>query len=74
MGDPINREIYDRMSVPDKIRLVQDIWDDIARKPDQVEVSRAQVEEAERRLEEHLKNPGEAIAWEEARRRIENGE
>jgi putative addiction module component (TIGR02574 family) len=60
--------------VPDKIRLVQEIWDDIARKPDEVEVTRAQLEEAERRLRDHEKNPESAIPWEEARRRIEGGE
>lgn len=74
MWDAIKHEVYDRMSVPDKIRLVQEIWDDIARKPDEVEVVRAQVDEAERRLEEHRQNLGTAIPWEEARRRIESGE
>ena len=74
MWDAINHEVYDRMSVPDKIRLVQEIWDDIARKPDEVEVTRAQLEEAERRLRDHEKNPESAIPWEEARRRIEGGE
>jgi putative addiction module component (TIGR02574 family) len=74
MWDAIKHEVYDRMSVPDKIRLVQEIWDDIARKPDEVEVVQAQVDEAERRLREHEQHPETAIAWKEARRRIENGE
>jgi putative addiction module component (TIGR02574 family) len=74
MSDAINRDIYAKLSVPEKIKLVQDIWDDIARRPDEVEVSSEQAAEAERRLLEHEANPSDVEEWEVVRRRIEGGE
>lgn len=37
----------DELSVPEKILRVQDLWDDIARSPRDVEITPAQREEAE---------------------------
>lgn len=61
----------DGLSVPEKILRVQDLWDDIARTPRQVDVTPAQREEAERRLREHERNPRECSSWEDIRRRLE---
>lgn len=72
MSEAINREVYERLTLDEKIQLVQDIWDDIARTPRDVGVDPALIAEAERRLEEHRRNPGECLTWEAARRQIEN--
>lgn len=63
----------DELSVPEKILRVQDLWDDIARSPREVEITPAQREEAERRLLEHEDNPGKYSTWEEIRGRLESG-
>ncbi len=58
------------LSVPEKLQLVEDLWDDIASTPADVPVHDWQKEELARRKENLLKNPGSALAWEEIQRRI----
>jgi len=60
------------LSVPEKIHRVQDLWDEIARSPRDVELTPAQREEAERRLRRHESAPGQYASWEEIKRRLEN--
>ena len=74
MSEAINREVYDRLTVDEKIQLVNDIWDDIARRPGDVRITAAQNEEAERRLREFHADPTIAEDWDDVRRRIERGE
>ena len=69
-GEPKHRE-PDDLSVPEKIPRVQDLWDDIARSSQEVEITPEQREEAERRLREHELDPGECSTWDGIRRRLE---
>ena len=71
-GEPEHRD-PEELSVPEKILRVQDLWDDIARAPREVEVTPAQREEAERRLLAHESNPRACSSWEEVKRRLESG-
>ena len=64
---------FDGLSVLEKILRVQDLWDDIARSPRDVEITPAQREEAERRVLEHERNPQECSSWEEIKNRLEGG-
>jgi putative addiction module component (TIGR02574 family) len=58
------------LPVPDRIRLVEDIWDSIAEEPDDAPLTAAQKRELDRRLDSMRKNPGRAVSWTEARQRI----
>lgn len=69
-GQEKHREL-DGLSVPEKILRVQDLWDEIARSPREVVLTPAQREEAERRLREHERNPGDCLSWDEVKRRLE---
>ena len=69
-GLPEHRNPED-LSVPEKILRVQDLWDDIARSPREVELTPAQREEAKRRLLAHESDPREYSSWEELKRRLE---
>ena len=69
-NDPKGHESED-LSVPEKILRVQDLWDEIARAPQDVELTPAQREEAERRLRKHESDPGEYSSWEEIKHRLE---
>jgi putative addiction module component (TIGR02574 family) len=57
----------DRLSVAERIALVQEIWDSIAAAPDQLPLTEAQKKELDRRLAAHQANSGEAIPWEVVR-------
>ena len=54
-----------KLSIPERIQLVEDIWDSIAASPEPLELTKAQEEELDRRLKELDANPGSAIPWEE---------
>ncbi len=69
-GQPKPRD-PDELSVSEKIIRVQDLWDDIARSPRDVEITPAQREEAERRLLAHENHPQECSSWEAIQRRLE---
>ncbi len=55
------------LSVDERIRLVEAIWDRIAAEPDQPELTEAQKQELERRLAAHTASPEEVVPWEEVR-------
>ncbi|HEX4646683.1 MAG TPA: addiction module protein [Verrucomicrobiae bacterium] len=59
-----------KLPVPDRIKLVEDIWDSIADEPGEFPLTAAQKRELDRRLELMQKDPGRAIPWDEAQRRI----
>ena len=56
-----------RLSVDDRLRLVDAIWESIAAEPDQVSLSSAQKQELDRRLAGHLALPNEGIPWEQVK-------
>jgi putative addiction module component (TIGR02574 family) len=58
------------LSVPERIELVEDIWDSIAAVPDSIPLTNAQREELDRRLESYHQNPEAGSPWEVVRERI----
>src|SRR4051812_26763082 len=57
----------DRLSIEERLALVQEIWDSIVSAPDQLPLTEGQKQELDRRLEAHRASPGDAIAWESIR-------
>ena len=55
----------DRLSVADRITLVQEIWDSIAGDAEQSPLTEAQQHEVTRRLAAHRADPEAAIPWEQ---------
>jgi putative addiction module component (TIGR02574 family) len=55
----------DRLSVEERISLVQEIWESIAAEVDQLPLTDAEREELDRRLAAHRANPAAAIPWEQ---------
>lgn len=55
----------DRLSVEDRLALVQEIWDSIADEAGRMPLSEAQRLELERRIAAHEANPGAAVPWEQ---------
>jgi putative addiction module component (TIGR02574 family) len=56
------------LSVDDRIRLVQAIWDSISTQPSQINLTDAQKQELSRRLLDHANNPHAVVSWEEVKR------
>ncbi len=54
-----------KLSIPDRILLVEKIWDTIAEENQTFDLSDAQKRELDRRLELVRNNPGQGRTWEE---------
>ena len=66
---PTTTSVFD-LSPPEKLQLVEDLWDDLAATPEAVPVYDWQKQELERRKANLLKNPASGLAWEEVKRRV----
>jgi putative addiction module component (TIGR02574 family) len=60
-----------RLSTPEKILLVEDLWDSIASDESRVPVPRSHTEELDRRLKRYISHPGNLLSLEELQTRIE---
>ena len=58
------------LSVPERIQLVEDIWDTIAEVPEEVGLTDEQKAELDRRLDAYHRNPDEGSPWKMVRERI----
>jgi putative addiction module component (TIGR02574 family) len=61
---------YVKLSVPERIQLVEDIWDSIAAIPEEMPLTEAQKVELDRRLNAYRLNPDEGSPWEYVREAI----
>lgn len=59
-----------RLSVPERIQLVEDIWDSIVEIPETVPLTSDQKAELDRRLDAYHRNPDEGSPWGMVRERI----
>jgi putative addiction module component (TIGR02574 family) len=60
----------DQLSVADRIRLVEEIWDSIASALEEVPLTDAQKEELDRRLATHQASPQAGSSWDEVKARV----
>ncbi len=67
--EPSAVSVFD-LSPPEKLQLVEDLWDDLASTPDNVPVHDWQKEELARRKANLTADPGSALSWEEVKRRV----
>ncbi|MEX0727443.1 MAG: addiction module protein [Planctomycetaceae bacterium] len=58
------------LSPADKLKLVQDLWDDLASNPDDVPLYDWQIRELERREANLEKHPETALTWDEVLQRV----
>ncbi len=54
----------DRLSIEDRLALVEAIWDSLAREVEQAPLSEAQRQELERRLADSIARPDAVTPWE----------
>ncbi len=61
--------IFD-LSPPEKLQLVEDLWDDLAATPSDVSVHEWHKEELARRKSRFMTNPDSGIPWDQVKKRI----
>ena len=59
------------MSVPERILVVEEIWDSIAAEQDSIPLTDAQRDELDRRLDAFDASPDEGSSWQEVKSRIQ---
>jgi putative addiction module component (TIGR02574 family) len=64
-----NISIFD-LSPSEKLRLVEDLWDDLAARPSDVPVHEWQKQELERRKANLVDTPASGLSWDEVKQRI----
>ncbi|MBI5236076.1 MAG: addiction module protein [Deltaproteobacteria bacterium] len=58
------------LSIPERIQLVEDIWDTIANEPESIELTAEEKKIIDERLEAYHKNPDLGSPWEDVYKRI----
>jgi putative addiction module component (TIGR02574 family) len=61
----MNLKEISTLSVPERILLVEQIWDSIAEDVNKQPLEEWKKELLEKRLSDHKPNPGEGISWQE---------
>ena len=67
----IPREEWKRLSIAERIELVEDIWDSIAEESDRLPLTDAQRAELDRRRALYEADPERTRTWSEVRERVE---
>lgn len=60
----------DRLSVEERLALVEELWDSIAEDSAAVPLTEAQRAELDRRLTEHEAHPEDVVSWEDVKAAI----
>jgi len=55
----------DQLSIPERIALVQEIWESVASELPRAELTEEQRMELRRRAAEHAANPEDVVPWEQ---------
>ena len=67
--NPNDISIFD-LSPPEKLQLVEDLWDDLAATPSEVPVHEWQKAELTRRKANLMNRPATGLSWDEVKRRV----
>ena len=58
------------LSPPEKLQLVEDLWDDLAANAENVPVHDWQLEELTRRKAHLMNHPASGLSWDDVKRRV----
>jgi putative addiction module component (TIGR02574 family) len=59
-----------KLSIPERILMVEAIWDSIDKKDEQIELSTETKQLLDERLEDHINTPNEGSNWNDVKARI----
>jgi putative addiction module component (TIGR02574 family) len=61
----------DRLSVEDRLALIEEIWESLSGSESAIALTDAQREELDRRLADHRANPADVVSWEELEKSLD---
>jgi putative addiction module component (TIGR02574 family) len=68
----VDMDAIRRLSVPDRVRLAQDIWDSLRPTANELPLTAEQAALIDERLEEHERDPDSAVPWPDVKSRPES--
>ena len=71
-GMSISIDDLRKLPVPERLELVENLWESIAADADQLLLTDRQAAELDHRIAVHDANPGEGISWQDLRDRLLN--
>jgi putative addiction module component (TIGR02574 family) len=71
MSQAIKSLGIDRLTVAQRILLVEEIWDSIAAEAEHAPLSEAQKQDLQRRLDSYAENPKAGSSWEDVKARLQ---
>ena len=74
MSQPINIDDIKALSIPERIILVEDIWDSIAADTGEMPLTQEQRDELDRRIALSDADPNAGETWEELKSRLQRRE
>jgi len=72
MGEPMTLVSVFDLSPSEKLQLVEDLWDDLAARPENVPLQDWQLAELARRKANLAQNPASSLSWNEVKQRVRN--
>ncbi len=67
-------EDWQSLSVPERIELVEEIWDSVARDVERLPVTDAQLVIVRERLAAYRRDPSRVLSWDEVRKGLRPGQ
>ncbi len=61
----------DKMSAAERLRLLEEIWDSLTDRPEDIPLTDAQRAELDRRIAAHEANPAAGSPWDEVKHRLQ---
>ncbi|MEN9523180.1 MAG: hypothetical protein RL065_1557 [Bacteroidota bacterium] len=61
-----------KLSIPERILMVENIWDSIAAENENIQLTIAQKKELDKRLEKLEKGEGKLSSWEDVKARVQS--
>lgn len=61
---------FRKLSIAERLQLVEDIWDSIAQDTEALPLTDAQKAELDRRLDQYRQDPDSAVSWEQVREEL----
>lgn len=58
------------LSVPERLRIIGEVWDSLAESANSAPLSQAERDELDRRLADYYENPAEGIEWSELKEKL----
>ena len=68
MTNPLRQVL--ELPVPERVKLVQDIWDSVVEVPDALPLTDRERQELDRRLDDYERNPKLGVPWAELKARL----